>query len=79
MKRLVESLTESETPMVVIKQRADDYHVCPHCHKEIQEKSTGYDVETNEHIHRPCGGRFKMPPPDMSKISPEWRHIFNTK
>jgi hypothetical protein len=67
-------LGESVTKPVIVKQRSEDYQVCPHCNQEIYEKSLYADEQGILH-HNVCKGAVELPPTDWSKISPEWREL----
>jgi len=45
---------------VIRKQRSEDYSVCPHCHKEIYEKST-YSEDGGATMRHNCGGVVEFP------------------
>lgn len=59
-----------ESKPVTVKQRPVDYHVCPHCNKEIHEKGTYSDDGGDTLKHRECGGVVEFPETPDEQISP---------
>jgi hypothetical protein len=80
MNRLIESIIgeAAQSNAVIVKTRPVEYHVCPHCQKEIHEKST-FSEDGGETSKHTCGGVVEFPEPDYKNLLPWAREMVDQR